>query len=478
MHRLHGADALFLYSETPAQHMHTLKIGILDPSANPEGYSFEREKQKLASRLHRVPPFRWRVVPTPLALHHPVFIESEVDVDFHLRRAAVPSPGGMREFCELVSEIASRPLDRSRPLWELWFCEGLAGGKVATVSKIHHTLADGVASAELLNEFLTHGPDEEVLHAAPPLAPERTPSWGRRLALGLRDLWQFLPRATREIARAVRETRRREARSRAEHLELPPRAGTAPPTSLNGVLSAQRRFACASLPLADANAVRRAFGVTLNDVVVALVAGALRAYLSARRELPEAALVATIPVSLRTAEDAGRYGNHTGAMFVALRSDLADPIERLLATRDAARTAKHHFQDTKGAQLADWLELFPPFLSRVVFSRFPTWMKKLGRPSQANAIISNVPGPGEALYYGQTKLEDFFSVGPLLEGIGLNVTVWSYADRLELSLLACRDAVRDPWELILALQAELEALAKAAATRPPAAQASTSGATS
>jgi diacylglycerol O-acyltransferase / wax synthase len=465
MRRLHGADALFLYSETPAQHLHTLKIGIIDPTENPEGYSFEHEKEKLATRLHRVPPFRWRVVPTPLALHHPVWVESLVDLDFHVRRAAVPTPGGTRELCELVSEIASRPLDRSRPLWELWLVEGLEGGRIAAVSKIHHTLADGVASAELLNEFLTRTPDEEVLHAAPPWAPEPAPAWRQRLALGLRDLWQFLPRAIRELARAIRETRRREAAGHAEPLPAPPRPGTAPPTSLNGVLSAQRRFAIASLSLSDARAVRRAFGVTLNDVVVAMVAGALRAYLAPRGELPAVPLVATIPVSLRTPEDAGRYGNHTGAMYVALRSDLADPVERLEATRLATRAAKQHFEDTRGAQLADWLELFPPVVTQLVFSRLPTWLKQLGRPSQANVIISNVPGAGDCLYYGRSKLTDFFSVGPLLEGIGLNVTVWSYADRLELSLLACRDAVRDPWELISALRAEFEALVKAAPAR-------------
>lgn len=167
MQRLHGADALFLYSETPAQHMHTLKIGILDPRDIPGGYSFDHEKQKLAARLHRVPPFRWRVVPTPLALHHPLFVESEVDVDYHVRRAAVPAPGSPKELGDLIAEIASRPLDRGRPLWEMWLVEGLEGGRIASVCKIHHALADGVASAELVERFLTHGIEEEL----PPDAP-------------------------------------------------------------------------------------------------------------------------------------------------------------------------------------------------------------------------------------------------------------------------------------------------------------------
>ena len=178
MRRLQAADALFLYNETPTQHMHTLKIGIIDPAGVPGGYAFEHEKQKLAARLHRVPPFRWRVVPTPLRLHHPLFVESEVDIDYHVRRAAVPSPGGPRELAELISEIASRPLDRGRPLWEIWLLEGLEGGRVASVCKIHHTLADGVASAELVERFLTHALEDERPHDAPPWTPEPVPSRG------------------------------------------------------------------------------------------------------------------------------------------------------------------------------------------------------------------------------------------------------------------------------------------------------------
>jgi WS/DGAT/MGAT family acyltransferase len=466
MRRLNAADALFLYNETPTQHMHTLKIGILDPSGIPGGYSFEHEKAKLAARLHRVPPFRWRVVPTPLRLHHPLVVESEVDIDYHVRRAALPSPGGPRELSDLISEVASRPLDRSRPLWEIWLVEGLEGGKVASICKIHHTLADGVASAELLEGFLTHAHEDEMPHGAPAWTPEPTPSRGRRLAMALYDLRGFLPRAVRALARAIRESRRREAAHHAEHAKLLPSASGAPLTPLNRVLSAQRRFAYVSLPLADAKAVRRAFGVTLNDVVLAVLTSSVRGYLARRGELPRAPLVATVPVSLRTPEEAGRFGNHTSAMYVLLRTDVEDPVERLRATHAAARAAKDHFQATLGAQLADWLELFPPWISGMVFSRLPTWMAKLHRPPVANLIVSNVPGPPEPLYYGQALLTGFLSVGPVLEGMGLNATVWSYADRLNVSFLACRDSVPGVWELADGARAALEELAKAAAQRP------------
>jgi WS/DGAT/MGAT family acyltransferase len=276
---------------------------------------------------------------------------------------------------------------------------------------------------------------------------------------------RFLPHALRGLARALREARRREDADHAEHAKLLPPASGAPQTPLNRPLSAQRCFACVSLPLADAQSVRRAFDVTLNDVVLAVLAAALRGYLARHGGLPRAPIVATVPVSRRTTADAGRYGNRTSAMYVLLRSDLEDPVERLLATRAAAQAAKQHFQDTLGAQLADWLELFPPLLSRLVFSRLPAWMARLGRPPQANLIVSNVPGPPEPLYYGHARMTEFFSVGPVLEGMGLNATVWSYCDQLNLSFLACRDAVPGIWELADGARAALEELAKAAAGR-------------
>jgi diacylglycerol O-acyltransferase len=460
MHRLHGADALFLYSETPTQHMHTLKIGIHDPGA--AGYSFEHEKEKLAARLHRVPPFRWRAVPTPYALHHPIFLESEVDLDYHVRRVAVPSPGGPKELAEIISEIASRPLDREKPLWEMWLVEGLAGGRVASVCKIHHTLADGVASAELLNEFLTHDPSEELPHDAPALRPEPTPPPRERVATALRELVHFLPRATRELVRAARAARRREREAHAQHDDAHLRPVAAPRTPLNGVLSAQRRFAFCGLPAAEASATRKALGLTVTDFVLALVAGALREGLQRRGALPSERLVASVPVSLRTEEDRGRYGNHTGVMYIELATDVADAADRVRETQLATQRAKRRFQDGRGAHLADWLELFPPFLSRAIFSRLPTRMMRAGRPAQANVIVSSVPGARDRLYYGETPVAEFYSVGPLLEGIGLNVTVWSYGDTLAVGVLADRGLVKDAWEIVADLRGASEELAKCA----------------
>jgi len=177
--------------------------------------------------------------------------------------------------------------------------------------------------------------------------------------------------------------------------------------------------------------------------------------------------VASVPVSLRTEEDRGRYGNHTGVMNIELATDAADATDRVRETQLATQRAKRRFQDAKGAHLADWLELFPPFLSRAVFSRLPTRMMRAGRPAQANVIVSSVPGARDRLYYGETPVAEFYSVGPLLEGIGLNVTVWSYGDALAIGVLADRGLVKDAWEIVADLRAASEELAKCAAGKLP-----------
>jgi WS/DGAT/MGAT family acyltransferase len=284
----------------------------------------------------------------------------------------------------------------------------------------------------------------------------------------LRELVHFLPHATRELVRAARAARRREHEAHAQHDDAHLRPVTVPLTPLNGVISAQRRYAYTALPGAEATATRKALGLTVTDFVLALVAGALRASLLRRDALPNARLVASVPVSLRTDEDRGRYGNHTGVMYIELATDTADAAQRVRETQLATQRAKRKFQDAKGAHLADWLEVFPPFLSRVIFSRLPTRMMRAGRPAQANVIVSSVPGARDRLYYGQTPVAEFYSVGPLLEGIGLNVTVWSYGDALAVGVLADRDLVRDAWEIVADLRAAFEELTKCAAAAPTA----------
>ena len=283
MERLTGLDAGFLYMETPSQHMHTLKVAVLDPSTIPDGYSFERVAEVLAQRLHLVPSFRRRLVNVPLRLHHPVWIEDpDFDLAAHLHRAVLPSPGGDQELDDLMSEVVSTPLDRSRPLWELWAVEGLAGGHVAFVAKIHHCLADGVKAAELLATVL----DEHADTPAPdPHAwqPEPEPSRWRLLADAVVDLARELAHLPGLLVRTFRGVRAA-AGARRRRAVSPPLPFTTPKLSFNTALTPRRRFVTTSLSLTDVKTLKRAFDCTVNDIVLALCAGALRRYLDERGE--------------------------------------------------------------------------------------------------------------------------------------------------------------------------------------------------
>src|SRR5437764_1591284 len=309
--------------ETPTLHMHTLKISIVDPATVPGGYSFERVGEVLGERLHLLPPFRRRLVEVPGGLHHPLWVEDpDFDLAHHLHRAEIAAPGGPHQLGELISDIASRQLDRSHPLWELWVVEGLEHGHIGFVAKIHHAVADGVAAAAMLANVFEESPERvDVATPEQPWRPERVPTRtalvvqavaaiGREL-LGLpRLLWRTLA-GFRAVAR-----RRREA------AVSPPLPFAGPTTSFNTALTPNRWFAMTSLSLDDVKAVRRAFDVTLNDVVLGVCAGALRRYLDDRGELPGRALVAGVPASIIDADGARLSGTRVSNMFTSLPTAL------------------------------------------------------------------------------------------------------------------------------------------------------------
>ncbi len=476
MERLTGIDAGFLYMETPTLHMHTLKISIVDATTVPGGYSFDRVGEVLGERLHLLPPFRRRLVEVPGGLHHPLWIEDpEFDLAHHLHRAEIAAPGGPRQLGELISDIASGQLDRRHPLWELWVVEGIEHGRIGFVAKIHHAAADGVAAAAMLANVLDAEADPETEAEAeaeaapfapppPPWRPESIPTGAHRLVDGLRDLLRNLaglPGLVRRTAAGLAAVRRR----RRSGALSPPLPFSTPRTSFNRALTPNRWFAMASLPLEEVKAVRRAFEVTVNDVVLALCASALRRYLLERGELPERPLVAGVPVSTGSADQPSGprlAGNRVSNLFTSLRTDIADPVERLHAIHDVTKAAKE-VQDALGAELlVDWSEVTPPRL-------FSAWMRLYSRLKLAdrhrppiNLVISNVPGPRQPLHIAGGRLVDLYSMGPILEGIGLNITVWSYVDRLGFGLVACRQTMPDLWDLADHLHDSLAELRKAA----------------
>ena len=480
MERLSGLDASFLYNETPSLHMHTLKYSVLDVSAVEGGFTLERLREALERRLHRLPPFRRRLVEVPGGLHHPVWIEDpSFDLDFHVRRVGVSAPGGRREMDEIIGEIASWPLDRRHPLWEIWVLDGLAddlddpvgspatGKLVGFLVKMHHAMADGVAAAALLANVMATSPDE--LDPPPPdtpWRPEAVPPWWRlvidAILDGARNLWR-LPRLVQRTGTGVLAVvkRRREA-------------DVSPPlpilhtsrTPFNGGLTPHRSFATTDLQLDAIKAVRAAFGVTVNDVILGLVAGSLRAHLEAEGALPARPLVAGVPVSSDTAGGPERLsGNRVSNLFTSLRTDLADPVERLHAIHEVTGAAKEVHNLLGADMLADWIEYTPP-------RPYAWFMRAYSRHNLAerhnppiNLVVSNVPGPREPLYAVGARMEGIWSVGPILEGVGLNVTVWSYLDRVYVGVIGCREHWKDLHVVTDGMTAALEELTALARVR-------------
>jgi WS/DGAT/MGAT family acyltransferase len=451
MRRMTGLDAQFIYGESPTTPMHTLKISILEPDAS-GAVGLEALKDGVRASLHRLTPFRWQMVPTPFGLHHPLWIEvGELDMDYHVRRVAAPAPGGDREFCEVVSQIATTTLDRSKPLWQIHQVEGLAGGRTATVAKIHHAIADGVSSAELLLEVYSPRGVEgagsaRVEHL--PLAEKVPSKWGL-LGLALRDHVRNISRNLPSLIRAARiaKARRKAEVDGVDDQHLVPKMYQGPKTPINGPLTRQRSFAFFTVPLDDARVVAKRFGVTVNDVFLSSVAGGLRLYLEKLGALPEVPLVGSMPASTRTEEQRGTWGNQLAMLYTHIATHKADAIERLRASHEASAAAKRELDVSKGARPEDWLELYPPGILRAIM-RLGSVAIRAGGPAPANLVVSNVRGPDEQLYSGEIPLENFISVGPPIQGAGLNITAWSYAGKLNFTFIACQGLVPDIWNVV------------------------------
>ncbi len=452
--RLTGLDAGYLYMETPSVHMHTLKVAVLDPSGVEGGYHFGRVRSELGERLHLLPPFRRRIVGVPLNLHHPVWIEDpDFDLDAHLHHAGAPAPGGHRELCALISDIAGRPLDRRRPLWGIWMIDGLADGRVAFVAKMHHTLADGAAAAALLANVFDPAPPE-----AGGWTPEAVPTRSALLRGAAADAsraWARLPGLTWRTVKGLRAARR----IRRAHPDVA--VGTpldTPRAPFNGALTPRRTFATATLPLAHVKDVRRAFDVTINDVVLAVCAGAFVRYLD---DVPAKPLLAGVPVAV--ASDGPRlHGNRVSNMFVSLRTDIADPAARLRAIHASAVVAKEVHEALGPETLAEWSEVMPPGPFSVFMRLYSRLRLADHHPPPQNAVISNVAGPAAPLEIAGARLEELYSVGPILEGIGLNITVWSYCGTMYWGLISCPELMPDLWRLASHLPAAMDELRSAA----------------
>ena len=463
MQRLSGLDASFLYFETRSQLLHVCGLIVLDVSGMEEGYSFDALRTELRRRITAMPPFRRKLHDSLLNVDHPVWVEAEdFDIDHHLHRVGIPEPGGDRELAELCAHLASQPIDRSMPLWQMYIIEGLPDGRVAVFAKMHHSTVDGVTGANMLSQLCTLSPDDPDLDQE--LVQETAGGSGAlELAVGgalsrLATPWRLaslLPGTVGVLPSWINRARKGLAM---------PAPFTAPRTPFNRTITGHRSISFASVDLEDVKRVKNAFGTTVNDVVLAVCSTALRTYLDDHDALPRKPLIAMVPMSVHAAES--RPGtNRVSGMFMSLATDIDDPVGRLEAIRDANIVAKDHTDALDANLLTDWAQFAAPSVFGSAVRMYSRLRLSERHPVVHNLVISNVPGPNFPLYFLGAKIEKMLPLGPVFHGAGLNCTVMSLDGRLHFGFIGCRDLVPDPWPLANAVEDALAEFVVAAEER-------------
>lgn len=443
LQRLSGLDASFLYLETPTQPLHVCSVLELDGSTIPGGYSFEGLREEMALRITAIPTFREKLANSFLNLDHPVWVEDEdFDVQRHLHRIGLPAPGGRAELAEICGHLAALPLDRRHPLWEMWVIEGLSGsgtrkrGRLAVMTKVHHAAVDGVTGANLMSQLCSVLPD------APPPEPVAASAEVNPLRIALGGLGRFASRPVKlatnvlpSTVTTVIETVRRVADGRAMASPF-----AAPHTPFNASITAHRNVAFAQLDFEDLKLVKNHFDVKVNDVVMALVSGALRQFMLDRDELPEASLVAMVPVSVHDRSDRpGR--NQVSGMFSSLETQIEDPGERLRAIAADNTVAKEHSAAIGATLLQDWTQFAGPAIFGVAMRVYAR--SRLTESPVHNLVVSNVPGPQMPLYFLGAEVDAMYPLGPIFHGAGLNITVMSLNGKLNVGLISCPELLPD-----------------------------------
>jgi diacylglycerol O-acyltransferase / wax synthase len=475
MHQLTGLDAAFLALDSPTAYGHVGSVSVLDRPEGGEALTLERLTELIESRLHLVPLFRRRLVEVPFGLDQPYWIEDpDFDIEFHVRELALPVPGDDRQLAVQAARLHARPLDRRRPLWETYLIHGLHGGRQAVYVKVHHAAIDGVSGNDLLAALMDTSPQPRESDEADPWHPEAEPGAARLLVRSAVSLATNPVRATRFSVGIVRSLpafvssparpwlplidRFLLRRDRGVVLSAPPLI--APATPFNKNIGPHRRWAFTSIALAEVKAIKNAADVTVNDVVMALCAGALRTWLQKHDALPEGPLVAAVPVSIRTEEQKGTHGNRVSSVIAALPTHLADPAGRLAAVHEAMRAAKEQHNALPAELLTDIAQFSMPALANQA-NRLATRLRLLERVPPFNLIVSNVPGPTVDLYLCGARLDGVYPLSAIADGQGLNLTVLGSNGKLNFGALADRDLVPDVDLIIDALKDEMSTLSAA-----------------
>jgi diacylglycerol O-acyltransferase len=450
MHQFTSVDAQFIAAEDGRVHGHVVGLAIYDDSERDGGRLTTADVRELvASRLHLIPPFRRRTVRVPFDLDLPYWVDDpDFRLEHHIVEHELPSPGGERELAACAADIAATPLDLSRPPWAIHVIRGLAGDRVAIATAIHHAASDGIGMAQMF--ALLHDPTPRVrdLGGAGGAPPGKLPSRPRMLARGLAGIPRQPVRFVKSFPRAW------------PHLDQVVTLRTlpgvsdelAPRTRTTGMVSGRRTAAFVTTPLAEIKAIKNHFGVTVNDVVMAVTAGALRDWLADAGDLPNAPLAAMVPISVRDDGAEGAFGNRIAMMIPPVFSNEPDPVARVRRTHDAMRAAKERHRAVPATLLQDANHFIPPVLlarAARTTALYATSPRRKG--AAANLLISNIPGSRDPQYLAGARLHAHYPLSAIFHGFGLNVTIVSYGDQVDWGVVADPDQVGDAWPLAEAL---------------------------
>jgi WS/DGAT/MGAT family acyltransferase len=464
MERMRGIDPMFIYSDTPETPMEIAYACVFDPATTEDGYSFGRVHDVLEARMPTLTPFRRRLVPVPLGLDHPRWVDDpEFDLGNHLHRAAAPHPGGEEEFTDMVAKVMGRPLQPDQPPWEMHVIEGLAGGMVGLIAKVHHSVIDGVAGAQLLAQLLDLTPEgSAVTEPCPPWLPARLPSGARLVTDSLPSIINSPVRALR-AAREIGRTAVRLALRAIDDHSGPVSIPLGAPPTFESPVGARRAISFAELDMAAVRTLKERYGSTINDVVLAVCSGALRSHLAAHDQGIDSPLVAVVPVSVRSDVQSEAVGNQLSAMFVPLANDRQTPLERLRTVTAASESCKGQERAVGFGPMATLLaDAIPPALAKPAV-QLGVRSGVLRRVRAGNLMVSNVPGPGFPLYFAGMELRAVHPLGPVVDGVALNITVQSYRESLFVGINASATAVPDLPGLARAMVEELSLLGRMAA---------------
>ncbi len=474
MKQLSGIDASFLYMETPETPMHVAGLTLYDLPPGFTGSFHEHFKRFFAGRVHLIPIFGKKLAKSVFEIDHPGWVDAEPDLDWHIEGRRLPAPGTQRQLEELVGALHEERLDRTRPLWRFTVIEGLESGQVALYSKVHHAAIDGGAGMVITQALYDLTPEPRKVPPPEPKAPDRVPTIPERAVLGLHDiasnlirqqlrLFEAAPKAAGQIADLL-------APALKGGLSLPQLI--APKTPFNGTIGAARSYVARSVPLSEAKAVAKATGTTINDVVMAISSGALRAYLNRRRALPDAALVAFVPISLREAGNKD-LNNQVFGMNCPLATNYGDPMKRLQIINRDSRSSKTVAGGLKELSPRDYTVLGAPMLLPGLMQLYGATRLADVAPNPVNVVISNNAGPPVPLYCAGAKVTALYPVSIPVHGVGVNITVQSYMDALDFGITADAASVPDidrMGEDLVAAHLELRDAALGKPAPPPVAE--------